>query len=46
MEAEHFTDIKSTGEVHWDTIPGFGRTLSGMTVFPVTAPSVEMNSAS
>jgi hypothetical protein len=41
MEAEHFTGITSAGEVHWDKIPGFGETLSGMTVFPVTAPSAE-----
>ncbi len=41
MEAEHFTGETSAGEVHWDKIPGFGETLSGMTVFPVTAPSAE-----
>jgi hypothetical protein len=42
IEAEHFTGETSAGEVHWDKIPGFGETLSGMTVFPVTAPSVEL----
>jgi hypothetical protein len=41
IEAEHFTGETSAGEVHWDKIPGFGETLSGMTVFPVTAPSTE-----
>ncbi len=41
MEAEHFTAATSAGGVHWDKIPGFGETLSGMTVFPVTAPSSE-----
>jgi hypothetical protein len=41
IEAEHFTGETSAGEVHWDKIPGFGETLSGMTVFPVTAPSAE-----
>jgi hypothetical protein len=41
MEAEHFTAATSAGDVHWDKIPGFGETLSGMTVFPVTAPSAE-----
>jgi hypothetical protein len=41
IEAEHFTGKTSVGEVHWDKIPGFGETLSGMTVFPVTAPSAE-----
>jgi hypothetical protein len=41
IEAEHFTTKAAAGEVHWDRIPGFGETLSGMTVFPVTAPSAE-----
>jgi hypothetical protein len=41
IEAEHFTGQTSVGEVHWDKIPGFGETLSGMTVFPVTAQSAE-----
>jgi hypothetical protein len=41
IEAEHFTSKTNAGNVHWDKIPGFGETLSGMTVFPVTAPSVE-----
>jgi hypothetical protein len=45
MEAEHFSDNTSVGEVHWEKIPGFGRTLSGMTVFPVTAPSVDLSQA-
>jgi hypothetical protein len=39
IEAEHFTGQASAGNVHWDNIPGFGETLSGMTIFPVTAPS-------
>jgi hypothetical protein len=41
IEAEHFTAQTSEGEAKWDKIPGFGETLSGMTVFPVTAPSAE-----
>jgi hypothetical protein len=41
IEAEHFTGKTNAGSVHWDKIPGFGQTLSGMTVFPVTAPSAE-----
>jgi hypothetical protein len=41
IEAEHFTGKTSAGAVHWDKIPGFGETLSGMTVFPVTASSAE-----
>ena len=45
IEAEHFTAETSAGpaqgKVHWDKIPNFGETLSGMTVFSVTAPSAE-----
>jgi len=40
MEAEHYTHKVNAGEVHWDRIPEYGATLSGMTVFPVTAQSV------
>jgi hypothetical protein len=39
MEAEHFTKATSVGAVHWDRIPDYGATLSGMSVFPVTAES-------
>jgi hypothetical protein len=40
MEAEHYTKATSSGEVHWDRIPDYGATLSGMSVFPVTAASI------
>ena len=40
MEAEHFSRKIDAGAVHWDRIPDYGRTLSGMTLFPVTAASV------
>jgi hypothetical protein len=39
IEAEHFTRKIDADEVHWDKIDDYGRTLSAMTVFPVTAPS-------
>ncbi len=39
MEAEHFT-ARHDASAHWDRIPDHGRTLSSMTLFPVTAPSV------
>ncbi len=39
IEAEHSTGQTVAGGVRWGRIPGFGETLSGMTVFPVTAPS-------
>jgi hypothetical protein len=40
MEAEHFTAYKESEEIHWQVIPGFGRTLSGVTAFPTTHPPV------
>jgi hypothetical protein len=40
IEAEHFTGSTKTDQARWERIPGFGETLSGMTVFPVTAASV------
>jgi len=40
IEAAHFTRKIDAGPVHWDKIDDYGRTLSAMTVFPVTAASV------
>jgi hypothetical protein len=40
MEAEHFTRKLDAAKTHWAVLPDFGRTLSGMTIFPVTAKSV------
>ena len=40
MEAEHYTRKTSAGPVHWEKISDYGRTLSSMTIFPVTAKSV------
>jgi hypothetical protein len=40
MEAEHFTLSTSSGNLRWERIPGYGATLSGMSIFPVTALSV------
>jgi len=40
IEAEHYSRATSAGEVHWDRIPEYGATLSGMSLFPVTAESV------
>jgi hypothetical protein len=37
MEAEHFSYNIPAGNLKWETIPGLGKTLSGMKVFPVTA---------
>jgi len=40
MEAAHYTKKTGAGPVQWEEIPGLGRTLSAMAIFPVTAPSV------
>ncbi|KAI9708605.1 MAG: hypothetical protein M1820_003823 [Bogoriella megaspora] len=39
IEAEHTTSNTSAGDVSYGIIPGYGRTLSGVTLFPVTADS-------
>lgn len=39
IEAEHFSNTVETKDVSWEIIPNLGRTLSGVTTFPVTAPS-------
>lgn len=39
FEAEHFSRNSSAGNLKWEVIPGLGRTLSGIKVFPVTAKS-------
>ena len=41
IEAEHFTRQEAAGNARWEKISGFGKTLSGMTIFPVTASSLE-----
>jgi len=40
IEAEHYTGRTGQDSSHWEKIADYGRTLSGMTVFPVTARSV------
>ena len=37
IEAEHFARAKGTDKIRWETIPGFGKTLSGVTVLPQNA---------
>jgi hypothetical protein len=39
IEAEHTSRRISVNGVNWGTIPGYGRTLSGVEPFPVLAPS-------
>lgn len=40
MEATHYTNKVDGNGVRWEPIDDIGKTLSGMSVFPVTAPSV------
>jgi hypothetical protein len=40
MEAEHFTRAITAGNVRWERIDDYGRTLSGMTPLPMTAAPV------
>ncbi|MDZ7334565.1 MAG: glycosyl hydrolase 115 family protein [candidate division KSB1 bacterium] len=39
IEAEHYSRAVANPPLNWQRIPDLGRTLSGMTIFPVTAPS-------
>ena len=41
VEAAHFSAAVATPAARWEVIPDLGRTLSGVSVFPATAPSVE-----
>ncbi|MFZ0956460.1 MAG: glycosyl hydrolase 115 family protein [Candidatus Sulfotelmatobacter sp.] len=40
MEAEHYTRRTNSDSAQWEKIDDYGRTLSGMSVFPVLASSV------
>jgi hypothetical protein len=40
IEAEHYSRKTDAGEVRWEKIADYGRTLSSMTLFPMTAKSV------
>jgi len=39
IEAEHYTHKTETASARWEVLPDHGRTLSAMTIFPVTAPA-------
>lgn len=41
IEAEHFTRKFETSRIHWEVIPDFGKTLSGVTTFPANAYPTE-----
>jgi len=34
IEAEHFSKLNNSDKVHWEVIPDFGKTKSGITTFP------------
>ncbi|KFF05680.1 glycosyl hydrolase 115 family protein [Flavobacterium reichenbachii] len=34
IEAEHFSKVNNSDKIHWEVIPDFGKTKSGITVFP------------
>ena len=40
IEAKHFTSKVDAAAARWENIDGLGNTLSAMTIFPLTAPSV------
>ncbi len=40
MEAEHFSKKVDAPAARWEKLDDYGKTLSAMTLFPVTAPSV------
>jgi hypothetical protein len=41
IEAVHYTGKHAAADARWEKIDDLGRTLSSMSVFPVTAPSIE-----
>jgi hypothetical protein len=40
IDAEHYSRKTGGGKVTWEKLPDYGRTLSAMTILPVTAESV------
>lgn len=44
IEAQHFSKANNSKKTHWEVIPDFGKTLSGITTFPQNSyPSSEEN---
>lgn len=41
MEAQHYHKVINSAQVSWKVIPGYGRTLSGVTPWPVTANKLQ-----
>jgi hypothetical protein len=40
IEAQHYQKAVNSAQISWKLIPGYGRTLSGVTPWPVTATAV------
>ena len=45
IEAEHFSHAVTLEGMRWQKVPDFGRTLSGITPFPVTAQSQNLSAS-
>lgn len=45
IEAEHWSSVSNSSSAHYEVITGLSRTLSGVTLFPVTAPSFTTDDA-
>ena len=41
IEAEHYSQNTAAGGARWEKLPGFGRTLSALSIFPVDSASKE-----
>jgi len=46
IESEHFSAVRNTPDMIWNVIPNLGKTLSGITPFPVTATPEKYDSLS
>ena len=46
IEAPNFSRAINAGQIKWKVLPDFGRTLGGVTTFPVTAPIQQPGGAS
>jgi hypothetical protein len=46
MEADHFSRVINAGSITWQRLPDIGRTGSGMTPFPVNAPTQPLSDSS
>ncbi len=43
IEAEHYSKAVNSAAIKWGVLPDYGRTFSGVTTFPVTAPVQTLN---